>query len=89
MWPNEGAASKPNEDPQAKKSHQGCKKKKSGAETLKKNFLSSMLTTAASDFKKNNKEVVGDHNKMKSFFLFAIVFEKSLNDQQKKSEPGG
>ena len=23
------------------------------------------------------------------FFLFAIVFEKSLNDQQKKSEPGG
>ena len=68
MWPNEGAASKPNEDPQAKKSHQGCKKK-SGAETLKKNFLNSMLTTAASDFKKNNKEVVGDHNKMKSFFF--------------------
>ena len=28
MWPNEGAASKPNEDSQAEKSYQGCKENK-------------------------------------------------------------
>ena len=68
MWPNEGAASKPNEDPQAKKSHQGCRKK-IWCENIEKNFLNSLLTTAASDFKKNNKEVLGNHNMMKTFFL--------------------
>lgn len=82
MWPNEGAASKPNEDPQAKKSHQGCKKK-SGAKTLK-NFWNSLLTTAASDFKKNNTEVIGNHNKIKSFFFLPSFLKNPLMINKKK-----
>ena len=70
MWPNEGAASKPNEDSQAEKSYQGCKEnKKIGCEKMKKIFFDSLLTTAASDFKKINSEVLGNHNKMNTFFF--------------------
>ena len=67
MWPNEGAASKPNEDSQAEKSDQGCKENKKDRvrKNCKKNFFNSLLTTAASDFKKNNNEVLGNHYKMK------------------------
>ena len=43
-----------------------------------------MLTTAASDFKKNNKEVVGDHNKMKSFFFLLSFLKNPLMINKKK-----
>ena len=43
-----------------------------------------MLTTAASDFKKNNKEVVGDHNKMKSFFFLLSFLKNPLVINKKK-----
>ena len=43
-----------------------------------------MLTTAASDFKKNNKEVVGDHNKMKSFFFLLSFLKNPLLINKKK-----
>ena len=70
MWPNEGATSKPNDDSQARKSYQGCKENtKNWCEQIAKNFLNSLLTTAASDFKKNNKGVLGNHNMMKTFFF--------------------
>ena len=42
-----------------------------------------MLTTAASDFKKNNKEVLGNHNKMKTF-SFLLSFLKNLIAIKKK-----
>ena len=87
MWPNEGAASKPNEDHQAKKSHQGCKKK--GAKILQKNFLNSLLTTAASDFKKNNKAVLGNHNKMKTFLFLLSFLKNPIVINKKTGEPGG
>ena len=85
MWPNEGATSKPKEDSQARKSYQGCKEnKKKRVRKNAKNFSNSLLTTAASDFKKNNNEVIGNHNRIMSFFPFAIVFEKSYSDQEKR-----
>ena len=87
MWPNEGAASKPNEDPQAKKSHQGCRKKIC-CENTEKNFLNSLLTTAASDFKKNNNEVLGNHYKMNKKILLPLFLKNPLTIN-KKSEQGG
>ena len=59
-------------------------KKKSGAKTLKKNFLNSLLTTASSDFKKNNKDVLGNHNKMKTFFFLLSFLKKALMINKKK-----
>ena len=43
------------------------KTKKNGCEKTGKNFFNSLLTTAASDFKKINNEVLGNHNKMNMF----------------------
>ena len=85
MWPNEGAASKPNEDSQAEKSYQGCKEnKKSGSEKTKKNFFNSLLTTAASDFKKINNEVLGNHNKMNMFFFLRRFLKNPIVITNKK-----
>ena len=89
MWPNEGAASKPDEDCQAEKSDQRCKEnKKNGCEKIGKNFFDSLLTTAALDFKKINNEVLGNHNKMNSFF-FLRRFLKNPIAITKKSKPSG
>ena len=51
---------------------------------IEKNFLNSMLTTAASDFKKNNKQVLGDHNTMKSFFFLPSFLKNPLMINKKK-----
>ena len=64
------------------------KTKKNGCEKMQKNFINSLLTTAASDFKKNNNEVIGNQNKIKSFF-FLLSFLKNPIVINKKGEPSG
>ena len=83
--PTKGATFEPNEDSQAKKSDQGCKEtKKNGCVKMQKNFFNSLLTTAASDFKKNHNEVVGNHNKMKSVFFLRLILKNPLVITKKK-----
>ena len=86
MWPNEGAASKPNEDSQAEKSYQGCKENKKDRvrKNWKKNFFNSLLTTAASDFKKINNEVLEKRNKMNSFFFLRRFLKIPIAITKKK-----
>ena len=54
------------------------KTKKSGAKKLEKNFFDSLLTTAASDFKKINNEVLGNHNKMNTFLFLRRFFKNPI-----------
>ena len=65
-----------------------AKKTKKSETKLQKNFLTSLLTTAASDFKKNNNEVLGNHYKMNKKILLPLFLKNPLTIN-KKSEPGG
>ena len=65
-----------------------AKKTKKSETKLQKNFLTSLLTTAASDFKKNNNEVLGNHYKMNKKILLPLFLKNHLTIN-KKSEPGG
>ena len=67
-----------------RKQKNGCEKK------IEKIFFNSLLTTAASDFKKINNEVLGNHNEMNSFFFLRrflknpIAITKKINQAVEK-----
>ena len=65
-----------------------AKKTKKRVRKNAKNFSNSLLTTAASDFKKNNNEVIGNHNRITRFFLL-LSFLKNPIVIKKKGEPNG
>ncbi len=88
MWPNQKSCVQIQRGSSSKEIPSGMQKK-SRAKILKKNFLNSLLTTAASDFMKNNKEVLGNHNKMKTFFFLLSFLKNPIMINKKTSEPGG
>ena len=60
------------------------KTKKTGATKMQKNFSNSLLTTAASDFKKNNNEVIGNHNRITGFFLLLSFLKNPIVIKKKR-----